>query len=336
MTTKKIDPLAELAADADAGWFASLFADEDAFDRRKLWQLGTWGAAALGALSLAFMTAQTSVTLHRELASVSDIARQNRELAGIVTQREGEARRLASAVDTLNADRDRLYARVTGIEQGLDSVTGAVKRQAAMPAPPAPAAAPPLIAAPESIAPSPSPQPRIADTPPREPVQLPATTAAIPASETEKLPEIPAGRTEFGVDIGTASSIEGLRALWRGMLAGHKDALAPLRPIVSLKERSGLGLQLRLVAGPIGDAAAAARICAALAAKDRTCEMAPFDGQRLAMGSQDADAAPAPRATVKPQQKRRVRRVAAPPAQAAPVQRPAQSSGLPSLFNRNN
>ena len=46
---------------------------------------------------------------------------------------------------------------------------------------------------------------------------------------------------------------------------------------------NGLGMQLRLVAGPLSDAAAAAKICAGLIEKDRPCETAVFDGQRLAM-----------------------------------------------------
>ena len=55
-----------------------------------------------------------------------------------------------------------------------------------------------------------------------------------------------------------------------------------------MKERSnGLGMQLRLVAGPLSDAAAAAKICAALIESERSCETSVFDGQRLAMKSDD-------------------------------------------------
>jgi hypothetical protein len=55
-----------------------------------------------------------------------------------------------------------------------------------------------------------------------------------------------------------------------------------LRPIIVVREgRTGLGLQLRLVAGPLGDAAAAAKICAGLIENQRTCETTVFDGQRL-------------------------------------------------------
>ena len=92
----------------------------------------------------------------------------------------------------------------------------------------------------------------------------------------------PVARTEFGVDIGTANSIDGLRALWHGL--SRTPALNGLRPIIVVRERSnGLGMQLRLVAGPLTDAAAAARICATLAEGKRTCETSVFDGQRLAL-----------------------------------------------------
>jgi hypothetical protein len=95
-------------------------------------------------------------------------------------------------------------------------------------------------------------------------------------------------RTKFAVDIGTANSIAGLRALWRG-LAKSNPELAALRPIIVIKENNtGLGLQLHLAAGPLTDAAAAAQICAKLIESERTCETTVFDGQRLAMKAEDA------------------------------------------------
>jgi hypothetical protein len=104
-------------------------------------------------------------------------------------------------------------------------------------------------------------------------------------------------RTDFGVDVGGANSVNGLRALWRGLLKSRSNAiLTTLRPIIVIKENSnGLGMQLRLVAGPLTDAAAAAKICAAMAANERPCETAVFDGQRLAMNADDPAATkPAP------------------------------------------
>jgi hypothetical protein len=106
---------------------------------------------------------------------------------------------------------------------------------------------------------------------------------------TESLPKVQ--RTEFGVDVGGANSVGGLRALWRGLLKTRANApLAALRPIIVVKESStGLGMQLRLVAGPLTDAAAAAKICAGMIANDRPCETTVFDGQRLALTGNDHD-----------------------------------------------
>jgi hypothetical protein len=92
-----------------------------------------------------------------------------------------------------------------------------------------------------------------------------------------------------------------LRALWRGLLKSHdnKTALASLQPIMVLREsNTGLGMQLKLAAGPVHDAAEAAKICAALTeSSKRTCETTVFDGQRLAMGADEAQPTPA----IKPQ-----------------------------------
>jgi hypothetical protein len=46
-------------------------------------------------------------------------------------------------------------------------------------------------------------------------------------------------------------------------------------------------MQLRLAAGPLQDAAAAAKICAVLLESERGCETTVFDGQRLAMAADD-------------------------------------------------
>ncbi|MGA7807030.1 hypothetical protein [Bradyrhizobium sp.] len=114
--------------------------------------------------------------------------------------------------------------------------------------------------------------------------------------------DVPVQRTDFAVDLGSANSIGGLRALWRGLVKGNA-ALAELHPIIVLKESSsGLGMQLRLAAGPLRDAAAAARICAVLTESERSCETTVFDGQRLALGNDEPQSPPAikPAAAGKP------------------------------------
>ncbi|GLH75419.1 hypothetical protein SSBR45G_03270 [Bradyrhizobium sp. SSBR45G] len=166
-------------------------------------------------------------------------------------------------------------------------------------------------------------------------------------------------KTEFAIDLGGANSVPGLRALWRG-LAKSNPELAALRPIIMVKEgRNGPGMQLRLGAGPLTDAAAAARICAALAETQRACETTVYDGQRLAVGEEpDSTTESKPAATAPPVQKpvpaqrRRVlqpqaqqqrhgkREELPPPAAAAPpppaeAPKPEQPSALSSFFRRS-
>jgi hypothetical protein len=156
-------------------------------------------------------------------------------------------------------------------------------------------------------------------SPPQKTVTTPAATEP-DAAETSEPPAIPVARTEFGIDLGGANSVDGLRALWRGLLKYRANkALTDLRPLIVVRERSnGLGMQLRLVAGPIGDAAAAARICATIIENNRSCETTLFDGQRLALvkneGSANADSASKTETS-------------APVSTAAPAERAAPASG---------
>jgi hypothetical protein len=337
--------------DNSGGWLAGFLAEEDDLDRRSLWRLGSWGGGSVAAVVIAVMASQSSIGAHRDRIAAADLTRQSQQIQSVAKESHTEARRLASAIDTLNGDRDRLYSRVTVLEQGLDSVTGSIARQnSAAGAPqagpsllsaleqPAFLTPPPAAAAPATTLAALTEKPR--DAAPRQPGSMPASSEsanATPATPLmpprsmmappdpaaaklivpEQRPEIitatttpeamdsaPAAlepalskapseiavqRTEFGVDLGGANSIEGLRGLWRVLLKSNAPAIASLRPIIVVKERNnGLGMQLRLVAGPLSDAAAAAKICAALIESERPCETSVFDGQRLAIKSEDA------------------------------------------------
>src|ERR1700736_265712 len=124
------------------GLLTGFLAEEDEFDRRSLWRLGSWGAASIGAVIVALLANQSSIGLRRDQVAAADLARQSQQIQSVARESLNETRRLASAIDTLNGDRDRLYSRVTVLEQGLDSVTGAIARQNAAVAstPPVPAA----------------------------------------------------------------------------------------------------------------------------------------------------------------------------------------------------
>lgn len=430
---KKSDHLAGLDAENTGGLFSSLFAEESAVDRRRtLWRVASWGAGSVAALAIAVMANQSSLGWRREQAATADLVQQANRLQALTRESQNEARRLAAAVETLNSDRDRLYTRVTVLEQGLDSVTGAIAKQkiaAAAPAPvlpetppaaqsPAPAVAAPLAANPatqpaapavapvaakpaatvEKVAakvattasgePSPASAPSASNAPAstsaiKEVPTKPATTPATPLVEsksmmappdpaagklmeppkaataiaTEPMPTVVAAapasasaapdtmeaalpkiqRTEFGVDVGGANSIGGLRALWRGLLKSKSHApLASLQPIIVIREGSGgRGMQLRLVAGPLSDAAEAARLCAVLSEKDRDCETAVYDGQRLTLKEEPAPVAAKPAAPASSRRKSGTQKRAA-AAEAAKKPETTASSNWSSFFGKKN
>ncbi|ABD07558.1 conserved hypothetical protein [Rhodopseudomonas palustris HaA2] len=105
----------------------------------------------------------------------------------------------------------------------------------------------------------------------------PGTPDAEPDSDSPEETPVIVPRTEFGAELGGSNSVEGLRNLWRRLSKAHPE-LKEMRPIIMVKENAGGG-QLRLVVGPLNDAAAAARLCATLGAAG--CETSVFDGQRL-------------------------------------------------------
>ena len=469
---KDSDPLAGTFETRESGLLSGLLAEENEFDRRTMWRLGTWGAVAVGAVVVAVMANQAQFGWRRDQVAAADFARQSQQLQVLTKESQNEARKLASAIDTLNTDRDRLYTRVTVLEQGLDSVTGAIKQNGAPPQPSAakpqdgwPAAAPPVPQLPAPnvapVASTPAPdKPRVeaarepAKEPSKEQPSLPPQSAAAaslvppssalptlplvpqksimappdqaasklvqapektdkadrkaekadkaektaekPKTDTAKTdtanadsaktapaktepakvdaaqptevaaastagepeaaeaepapPPIPVQQTRFALDLGGASSISGLRALWQGVIKSNPE-IAGLRPIIMVKEgKTGLGMQLRLGAGPLVNAAAAAKLCAGVIENERACDTTVFDGQRLSMrdnGPQDiTPKTETPTPAAKPERHRRSyssskrskrEEPAAPPAAAAAAPPPKQesaSSTLSSFFSR--
>lgn len=115
------------------------------------------------------------------------------------------------------------------------------------------------------------------------------TTASIPPQE-EAVPDdgIPdttvVSQTPFAVDIGGAATLEGIDILWQERTDAYGDVLQGLMPRILLQQTSDGALDLRLVAGPIDDAADAAILCAQLVASGlQRCLPAIYDGQQLAL-----------------------------------------------------
>lgn len=91
-------------------------------------------------------------------------------------------------------------------------------------------------------------------------------------------------QTPFAIDIGGASSLEAIDMLWTQRNETYADILDGMSPRLLLQQTSEGGLDLRLVAGPIEDAADAALLCAQLVAAGlERCLPAFFDGQQLAL-----------------------------------------------------
>jgi hypothetical protein len=337
---RKSDPLSDnFGTDDSEGWLGGLVADEDDLDRHTMWRLGLWGVAAVGALTLGILSGQLPVNAQRTQHAANDFAGRAKLVETSVHENQLEARRLSAAIETLNADRDRLFSRLSALEQGLDVITGSIRKADDKPAPspwpdgvaapiinPAPftIAAPPS-APPVTVATAPAPgeperasapqtirtEPISVENPAPEPVPaapppviqaMPIPDPHSPREDADKaVDETPVAVADFGVDLGAANSISGLRALWRGLARSHKTPLEGLRPLLSVHERrNGLGLQLRLIAGPIKDAAAAARICAMLSEAARDCKTTAFDGQRLSLAAEPEERAAPARPAKKP------------------------------------
>jgi hypothetical protein len=180
------------------------------------------------------------------------------------------------------SEPSQTVASVSGQKPTAAQPSGSLMAAKSMMAPPDPAAG--------KLMEVPTPQKTVTSAPmPEVAAVAPATPDQAEPDSASTVPETVVKRTEFGVDIGGANSISGLRALWRGLLKSRSNAaLTTLRPIIVIKENgNGLGMQLRLVAGPIGDAAAAAKVCASLTVNDRNCTTAVFEGQRLALSADE-------------------------------------------------
>jgi hypothetical protein len=255
---------------------------------RRAWRLGAWSGIALLCVAAAVVSAYTETGARRLALGDAPLI----PTAALPPVSDNEARRLAGAVRVLSADRDRLAARVSALERNLDDVTGSIPNRSGperggapnpaaspfppnlMPPPSVSTTAPPVVVAPASPPVRTPPQAPVVSRPPISP-PIAADAAATGSTAT---------RTEFGIDLGTAATVEGLRNLWTAIKGTQAPLLEGLRPVVAVRDGAKPGtLELRLVAGPLANAGVAAKLCAALADAGLTCAPAVFDGQRLAL-----------------------------------------------------
>jgi hypothetical protein len=264
------------------------------FGLRDLSRVAAWGLVALGALTLAAYAASTELGKDRLILAVANFRGVPPPERLARTPADIRNRQLTEMLRELSADRTQLAARLDTLERSVGDMTGSIAKISA----PKVAAIPwpaPLISAPDAqiatAVPFPAPAPAsstpavqapTASTPPIPAPDVPLPRAAAPQNPPIEEAAKEAAKPEFGVDLGRANSIEGLRQLWNAVKGRHGNALEGLRPIVALREipRTN-GVEVRLVAGPIANAAAAARLCANLPGV--TCHPTVFEGQKLAL-----------------------------------------------------
>jgi hypothetical protein len=282
---------------------------------REFFRLFVWGMVAAVSLTIAIFAGSTEAGSDR----ARHAALQLREVvvpSGIKPARPLDAvegRKLAETVRVLTADRERLLARIAALENNVDDMTGSIKRveRASRPVPTtieqpfSPVAAmppqPPAPARPQSVmaAAPPAQAPAVAAPPPpvaaAAPPSRPAAeevTASINTEDPSPPETTPAQaatppnrvtRRQFGVDLGGAATEDALRPLWTAALRRHTALLQNLRPLVLSREQTrGGGVEYRLIAGPIANAAKAARYCAAITGTGGVCQPAMYDGQKFA------------------------------------------------------
>lgn len=255
---------------------------DDAYDLSGVGRLGAWTAAAALAVSVAILAGRSDAGVRRIQDAFNGHFGQRPAVASTPapvpeTSPEPEQRRLAEQLARLAADRDRLLARLDAVERWLE-VTGSVAPQPA-----------PVLAGPPTAGAAVGPASAVAKS---ERMGGRAVSAAPPAQQVPPLllggPDPAADssltRSEFGIDLGGDGSIDGLRAMWSTVRAQHGALLEALRPTVSVREsgRAG-GMELRLVVGPVANAATAARLCAVIASAGRACQPSSFEGVRLTL-----------------------------------------------------
>jgi len=260
-----------------------------------LW-LGGWGGAAAIALTALAIASQTKTAGDRlrQVFPINEPA-AIAQMPPRVTQLESDVQLLTAQVRALTVERDRLAGRIALLESSIDDMTGAIKRQAAATAaalaaktlPPAPSA--PATTAPSAAA---NASPAAPTTPP--PIAVPApkadtqTTAAVPLPPTRVAavsandPAPPAtNQNEFGLDLGGAATLDGIRQRWITVKASFGPLLSGMYPLAAREHRAGAS-GYRLVVGPLPNSPAATGLCAHFAAARTACKSVKFDGEQIA------------------------------------------------------
>ena len=176
---------------------------------------------------------------------------------------------LAGQIETLRREiiamkqRERvLETRIADLQTALGPVTGAISK----PRDDAKKRAAPAIDVQRSTLPSSGFGDELtADSP------VPAERSAQPT------------RTLFAVSLGEDTSLDDMRRRWRDLVAKHPPQLKDLEARYALvpQMKRNAAPRYSLIAGPFGNAADAALVCARLSAREQACEQTTFMGEKI-------------------------------------------------------
>lgn len=250
-----------------------------------LWRPIVWGMTTAGALFIAVLTTRSEPGSQRMAALFSEQRISTEKIAARPFDVQTETRRLAEAVHSLTAENGELESRLAAVEQNVSDITGSVARQIAAVKKeaaetwPADRKPEPITSALIASIISPIETPSAFGVPlPSPPLTSPAASASADAGGSAATP------AEYGVDVGSALSIEVLHARWLGIRSAHRHLFEGLTPTVVLRQvaRSNR-VELHLVVGPLDSSEAAAQLCAELTFYHLVCQPVAFDNSHIAL-----------------------------------------------------
>lgn len=265
-------------------------------------RLTSWATGAAVAITIATLACQTPSASQRIGTVIASLTGESGQPVARRADLESDRRSVNEALRLLASDRDRLLTRISSLERNLDDITGSIKSQMTARVMPentglqnrtsndqlpaiigeAPATRP--ADTPDWLAnlPEPWPHPSSAMDIVRGPGAFPAASppVRVAALSADTQPTV-VSRTEFGVDIGSASDLAELRVLWNAAKAQHGRLIGNLRPIAVRREDRAGNTDYRLVLGPLANASAAAKLCASLGAADIMCSTRSYQGEKL-------------------------------------------------------
>jgi hypothetical protein len=274
------------------------------------------GAARAEAALAAFRASPIEFLSHPLVAASqpSEAEKQAKQLADTVQALSADRDQLAARVATLERSLSDLTGSIARDRAAAASAPVATATDASnLPAassgdkPEAPSPAPAETAAAEPAAPPETPsvaEPRPAQAPTtigtvvnaRSPRPGPLSTIqsyVSAASASRTAPRLAAIAPDAGpasapapkriaVELAIATNVNALRTRWSALKAANGPVFEGLKPLVVVRPSTRPGFtEFHLVAGPVANAEAAARLCGALSTARVPCRPATYEGQSL-------------------------------------------------------